>query len=223
MARSELTDITFVLDRSGSMGTIKADTIGGFNQFLEDQKKAAGEALMTLVQFDDQYEVHYAGVPIAAVKSLNNDTFVPRGWTALYDAIGKTVVATGKRIASMPEAQRPGKVLIVIMTDGGENKSVEFVGEAGRLAVSELVKHQMDKYAWAFLFLGASLDAPKVAEGLGMGFNNAVAYTASGKGVQSVMRGVSRGTANLRSATGPVDNQNFTSAYMNPDDPPAKP
>ena len=104
MARSELPDITFVLDRSGSMGIIKADTIGGFNQFIEDQKKAAGEALMTLVQFDDQYEVNYAGVPIAAVRPLNTDTFVPRGWTALYDAIGKTVVATGKRIASMPEA-----------------------------------------------------------------------------------------------------------------------
>ena len=143
MTDQNLTDITIVLDRSGSMASVRADTIGGFNEFLRKQREAnIGECRVSLVQFDDQYETVYADRPVAVAADLTSETFVPRGSTALNDAIGKTIAATGARYAALPELMRPGKVLFVIVTDGGENASKEYTGAK----VQEMIVQQRDKY-----------------------------------------------------------------------------
>jgi len=120
------TDITVVLDRSGSMESIAGDVIGGLNTFVRAQAQVEGEACFTLVQFDDHYEVVHAHVPVQDVPPLTDQTYVPRGSTALLDAIGRTIVATGARLAMMAEADRPQVVIFAVQTDGLENASREF-------------------------------------------------------------------------------------------------
>src|SRR6476620_7328202 len=120
------TDVTVILDRSGSMEAIASDVIGGFNQFLAEQQRHPGDCRLTLVQFDDRYEVLYLARPIADAARLTADTFEPRGSTALLDAIGRTIDATGARLAALPEAERPNRVLLAIVTDGQENASVHY-------------------------------------------------------------------------------------------------
>src|SRR6266487_1756585 len=105
--RNDMTDITIVLDRSGSMEAIREDAVGGFNRFLRDQQAADGQARLTLVQFDHLYEPLYQGLDIRDAKALDQTTFVPRGSTALLDAIGRTIKATGDRLSAMTEAERP--------------------------------------------------------------------------------------------------------------------
>ena len=109
------TDITIILDRSGSMESVKTDTIGGFNSFLSEQQKVTGEASLSLVQFDDQYEVVYLDKDINSADKLTEATFQPRGMTALYDAIGRTINSVGQRLSSTPENERPDKVIFVIL------------------------------------------------------------------------------------------------------------
>ena len=124
-----LTDITFILDRSGSMAGLVDDTIGGFNTFLAEQKKVAGAANVTLVSFADGAATVYAGRPLADAPPLTRETYSPSGNTALYDAICETVDAAGARFAMMPESERPGMVMVVIITDGEENHSRKFSRE----------------------------------------------------------------------------------------------
>ena len=162
--RSDLTDITLVVDRSGSMGSIREDAEGGVNAFIEEQKRADGEAVLTLVQFDTEYEFLHRGVPIDDVKSYK---LAPRGLTALLDAVGRAINETGSRLAAMPEEQRPGLVVFVIVTDGLENSSREF----SRARIREMIQHQQEKYDWQFTFLGADQDA--FAEAGGMGIDSA--------------------------------------------------
>lgn len=169
------TDITLVLDRSGSMDTIREDVIGGFNAFVEEQRKLAGEARLSLVRFDHEYEVVYTGRPLADVVPLDRATYVPRGSTALLDAVGRTIIATGARLAGTLEAARPDRVIIVVQTDGLENASREFTREQ----VVQLVAHQQHKYAWQFVFLGANLDAIGEAAALGIDPGAALQYQAS--------------------------------------------
>ena len=121
--RSDLTDITLVVDRSGSMEQVQEDAEGGVNSFIAQQAKEPGEALLTLVQFDTEYEFLHKGVPISQVPKFE---LVPRGMTALLDAVGRAMNETGERIAKMDERDRPGLVVFVVMTDGQENSSKEF-------------------------------------------------------------------------------------------------
>ncbi|MBC8139134.1 MAG: VWA domain-containing protein, partial [Fibrella sp.] len=114
--KTDYTHITLVLDRSGSMESMRGDAIGGFNTFLKDQQAAPGAATLTLVQFDDRYEKPYEFAPIASVAPLSERTFVPRGSTALLDAVGQAIEETGGRLASLPEHERPAKVLFVTLT-----------------------------------------------------------------------------------------------------------
>lgn len=132
MSNYNLTDITVVLDRSGSMSAVREDTIHGFNQFLRDQQKVPGEATITLNQFDDIFEHVLKASRIADAKPLDDRTFVPRGFTALLDAIGRSINETGERLKNMGEDQRPGKVVFVILTDGHENYSKLFTPRADR-------------------------------------------------------------------------------------------
>jgi uncharacterized protein YegL len=123
---ANLCEIGFVLDRSGSMESMRLEAIGGFNAFLASHQKAAGEAKLTLVLFDHEYIVTHDGRPVKEVPALDPRTYVPRGTTALLDASGRTINTIGERLDKMPEAERPGKVIVSILTDGLENASQEF-------------------------------------------------------------------------------------------------
>jgi hypothetical protein len=183
MARPDLTDITLVLDRSGSMASVKDATIEAFNGFLQSQRGGAGTAQMTLVQFDDQYEPLYTARPLVAAPLLNDQTFVPRGCTALLDAMGRTIVCTGKRLREMPEADRPGTVLFVTLTDGLENASREYTLEK----INAMIAEQRDKYSWQFIFLAANQDAIAAAARMGIGAAQALTYSHSTAGIQGCL------------------------------------
>jgi len=124
--KNNLTEIVFILDRSGSMCSLVNDTIGGFNSFIEDQKQEDGEALLTTILFDDQYEILHNGVNIKTVKPMTTKEYSARGMTALLDAIGKTINTVGDRFNKLDEDNKPSKVIFVITTDGQENQSKEF-------------------------------------------------------------------------------------------------
>lgn len=174
------TDITIILDRSGSMDSVKDDTIGGFNSFLGEQQKVEGEAVLSLVQFDDQYEVVYLDKDIHSAAKLTEATFQPRGMTALFDAVGRTINSVGNRLASTAEAERPDKVLFVIMTDGFENASHEFSASE----ISEMINHQRNIYKWEFMFIGANQDAVLSAREIGIPAAAALTYAGNAEGTQ---------------------------------------
>lgn len=135
----DCTDITILLDRTGSMASAVTDTIGGFNTFLQGQKAEPGRCLLSLVQFDDidPQEIIHDAKAIAEVPELTGETFVPRGRTPLLDALGKAIVRTGQRLAALPETDRPNKVIFVILTDGQENASREYT----RPQVFDMIDH----------------------------------------------------------------------------------
>jgi Mg-chelatase subunit ChlD len=182
------TDITIVLDRSGSMQTIREDTIGGFNSFLKEQKETDDGDRLTLVQFDNQYEVVHDDIALAEVQPLDDKTFVPRGGTALLDAIGRTINSTGARLSALDEKDRPEKVIFVIITDGAENQSREF----SHKQAMEMIGHQTDKYDWQFMFIGANQDAIGVGRALGIAAGSSMSYAASNIGTQNAWKGFSR-------------------------------
>jgi hypothetical protein len=188
------TDISIVLDRSGSMDSVKSDTIGGFNSFLKAQKEVPGEATITLAQFDDIYEVVYEGIRLQGAPLLNDQTFVPRGTTALLDAIGRTINATGKRLAAIPETERPEKVIFVILTDGYENASREFKVEQ----INDMIRHQRDVYAWEIVFIGANQDAITSASQMGIQAANALTYAANTVGTQQAFSSLTQNIAAYR-------------------------
>lgn len=184
------TDINIILDRSGSMEQIKEATISSINEFINAQKLVPGDATLSLYQFDDKYDTVYENRPLQQASHLSNETFVPRGWTALYDAICTTIDSVGARLSKMTESDRPKKVLVVVMTDGHENMSKKF----SKYDVASKIKHQQDKYSWQFVFLGANQDAIATADSLGFDKGSALTYQFSNAGVK-------RGTTQLCAAT----------------------
>lgn len=190
---SNLTEIVFILDRSGSMHGLEADTIGGYNSFLENQKKEEGETLVTTVLFDDEYELLYNGVAINSAKLTSKQYFV-RGCTALLDAVGKTIIDIKRRIANKPENQRPSKVIFVITTDGMENASTEFT----KAKVKELITHQQEMENWEFLFFGANIDSASTAESIGINAEDAIDFEASSVGVKCMMAEASSSVSERR-------------------------
>ncbi len=178
MTRSDLTHLYFLLDRSGSMQSIRSDIEGGFEAFVGEQRKGDGECLANLAQFDDVYEVVYADRPVADVPPLY---LRPRNMTALHDAMGRLVTDAGAKLAALPEDQRPGTVIVAIMTDGLENASKEWHAPA----VKALVELQTKQYGWEFLYMGADQDAVEVGVGLGISAANSVTY-ARGKAKEAM-------------------------------------
>lgn len=176
-----LTEIIFLLDRSGSMGGLESDTIGGFNAFIKKQSQMDGDTIVTTVLFDDKYEILWNGVDAKKIKLTSKEYFV-RGCTALLDAAGKTILDVGYRLSRTEESNQPGKVIFVITTDGMENASKEFTHEK----VKELIKHQQEKYSWEFIFLGANIDTAKEADSLGISAENAYNFEASSDGVDKM-------------------------------------
>lgn len=200
------TDIVIVLDRSGSMSSVAGNTIEGFNRFLDDQKKAPGSATLTLNQFDHQYERIVNGADIHLVAPLTGKTFVPRGMTALLDAIGKSINDTGDRLRKLPASERPDKVIVVIMTDGHENASQEFT----RDQIQKMVEHQRGTYAWEFVFLGANMDAIATARSYGFDTANTITYASNDIGTRRAFRSLSSNATSMR--TGLTKNMSFTAS-----------
>jgi uncharacterized protein YegL len=186
------TDITVVLDRSGSMTNVVNDTIGGFNKFIEEQKKAPGTANITLHQFDNEFETVINNQNIQLAAPLTDKTFIPRGMTALLDAIGNAINLTGKRLSELKENERAEHVIFVIITDGEENSSKEFTKEK----IFEMIGHQRDKYSWMFMFLGAGQDAIQVAQTYNIPRKDALTYNSHK--ISSVFQSVSQKSSLFR-------------------------
>jgi uncharacterized protein YegL len=176
----DLTEIVFILDRSGSMGGLENDTIGGFNGFVKNQSKA-GQTNLTTILFDEKYEILHNGIDAKNV-TLTDKEYFTRGSTALLDAIGKTINEVGKRLGETPEDKRPGKVIFVITTDGLENASREF----GYDAVKNMITRQTEKYGWEFVFMGANIDVAQEGGKLGISIDRSFSFTASAEGVDNM-------------------------------------
>jgi len=192
--KQNYSDITVVLDRSGSMGGLTDEVIGAFNTFVDEQKKVQGEATFSLIQFDDHYEVNYKAIDIKDVTHLNEKTYVPRGMTALYDAVGKTIISTGKRLSHMEESERPEKIIFLIQTDGEENASKQHTLKD----VKSMIKEQQEKYSWEFVFLGSNIDAVGVATDIGIRQDRAMKYANNPQGTRDAFCSLSSNLASYR-------------------------
>lgn len=189
--KSNYTEVAVVLDRSGSMVSIAADMRGGFDEFIAAQRKLDGVCKVTLARFDTDYELVYSQCPVAEVPPLE---LVPRGGTALLDAVGRTINELGTKLARMKEKDRPAKVMFVVITDGQENSSKEYNYER----IRGMIEHQRAKYNWEFVFLGADANAFEVAASIGISFHNTANYAASSVGSRALFRGLSQSLDDLR-------------------------
>ena len=177
-----LTEIVFILDRSGSMAGLENDTIGGFNGFVKKQAQA-GQTSLTTILFDDKYETLHNGID-AGKAALTDKEYYTRGCTALLDAVGKTIKDVRKRLKKTPEASRPGKVIFVITTDGLENASRKFSYDE----IKKMITRQTEKYGWEFIFMGANIDVAKEGSRMGIRADHSVAFCASPAGVNAMYR-----------------------------------
>ncbi len=199
--RKGLTEVVFILDRSGSMSGLEADTIGGFNSLVEKQKKEEGDALISVVLFDDRSEVIYDRVPVQKVEPMNDRQYYVRGCTALLDAIGGAVHHIGNVHKYAREEDRPEKTLFIITTDGMENSSHEYTYKK----VKKLVEKQQSKYGWEFLFLGANIDAISVAGSFGIDSKRAINYMSDSRGTGVSFKALSNTVSSFRCMTDDMD------------------
>jgi len=196
--RQDYTHITVILDRTGSMESIRDDTIGGFNAFLKKQKEEPGTATLTLVQFDSQdpYEILHRFNPIEEVPELTRETYVPRASTPLLDAIGRGINDLESCLGELKEDDRPSKVVVVVVTDGQENSSREFRKEQ----IEKMVKEKTEKRDWQFVFLSADLSAIGDARGVGISADAVLLFEKNRSGNESAWNSLSAQTSNFRSA-----------------------
>lgn len=183
-----LTEIAFILDRSGSMESMAGAAIDGFNRMLREQQAEPGQARLTLVLFDDQYEVPVNSLPVSEVVELDATTYVPRGSTALLDAVGRTIDELGARLAATPEPERPGQVIVAILTDGMENASLRHTWQD----ISRRIRHQTENYQWKFLFLGANQDAIATAGRMSIQAADAANFQATAASYSAVNDAMAR-------------------------------
>jgi len=199
-----LTELVFILDKSGSMGGLEADTIGGYNSMLAKQQAVEGECRITTVLFDNNYELLHDRIDIKAVSPMTDKQYQVGGSTALLDAIGRTINKIGNAQKNTAEEYRAQKVMFVIITDGEENSSREFSADR----VKELIERQKTKYGWEFIFLGANIDAVQTATRFGIGADRAVDYIADDKGTELNFSVMARALTGFR-GTGTVDGSCF--------------
>jgi len=185
--KKNLTELVFILDRSGSMAGLESDTIGGFNAMLEKQKNEPGEAVVTTVLFDDRYELLHDRIDIKGVSPITQKEYYVRGSTALLDAIGKTISKTAHAQMNTSKEYRADKVLFVITTDGLENASREYTYDK----VRNLVERQKKEYGWEFIFLGANIDAIAAAASFGISADRAANFIPDSRGTDLNYRVVS--------------------------------
>lgn len=188
------TQITFVLDSSGSMNSIADDTRGGFNAFLDDQRDEAGTATVTLYDFNTTVDQVYERYPVADAPELDEENYTPGGQTALYDAITRAIDETGKNIAAIEPAEQPDKVIVVVLTDGKENAS-----ETPLDAVRGRIEHRQEADDWEFLFIGANQNAVLTAEGMGIDRDRSLTMAHDGDGTRDAYRSTSENISEARS------------------------
>ncbi len=191
-----LTEIVYILDRSGSMGGLEADTIGGFNSMMEKQKKTGEKALVSTVLFDDECEVIHDRIPIEKIEKMTDKQYYVRGCTALLDAVGGAIHHIGNVHKYAREEDRPEKTIFVITTDGMENASSRY----SREKVQKMVKKQQKKYGWEFIFIGANIDAYAEAQKFGIRRDRAVNYVSDSVGTGIVYEGVSKAVCSVMMA-----------------------
>jgi uncharacterized protein YegL len=190
-----VTELVFILDKSGSMAGLEADTIGGYNAMLKKQQKAEGEAIVTTVLFDHEYHLLHDRIKVRGISPITSEDYEVGGTTALLDAIGFTIQKIVNVQKRTYEAERAGKVLFIITTDGLENASREFTASR----IKKMVQHQKEKYGWEFMFLGANIDAISTAEQFGIDEDFAVDYHADSMGTQLNYEIVSEAVMKIRS------------------------
>lgn len=178
--KKNLTEIVFILDRSGSMHGLEADTIGGFNSMIEKQKKETGEALVSTILFDNAAEVIHDRVSLKDIRKLTSRDYCVKGCTALLDAVGGAIHHIGNIHKYARPEDVPEHTLFIITTDGMENASRRY----NSMEVKKMITRQKEKYGWEFLFLGANIDAVETAAGFGIGADRAVNYRADSQGTQ---------------------------------------
>lgn len=182
-----------VLDSSGSMESLKADTIGGFNSFLGDQEDQEGEATITLYDFNSNVEQVYQAQNIEEASRLDADTYRPSGQTALHDAIATAISDASDRIKSQDNDEKPDNVIIVVLTDGKENAS-----ETPHDTVREQIENRQEEHGWEFLFIGANQDAAMTAEDMGIDSDQALSMASSGEGAREAYASTSEQVQNAR-------------------------
>ena len=198
--KKNLTELVFILDRSGSMAGLEADTIGGFNAMTQKQRKEPGEALVSTVLFDNETQVIHDRVPLEKVPALTQTEYYVRGCTALLDAVGGAIHHIGNVHKYAREEDRPEKTLFVITTDGMENASRRYTYDK----VKAMIEHQREKYGWEFLFLGANIDAAREAARFGIRADRAANYHADHIGTEVIYEAVSEAVCQVRSCAAPL-------------------
>lgn len=191
---ANLTELVFILDRSGSMSGLESDTIGGFNSMLKKQQNEPGDAVVTTVLFDDQYELLHDRINIKGVSPITEKDYYVRGSTAMLDAVGKTIQKIVNVQKNTSEDQRAGRVMFVITTDGMENASREYTYEK----IKEMIETEKTKYGWEFIFLGANIDAVSTAARFGIDKDRAANYCPDSQGTCLNFMVVSEAVSELR-------------------------
>ena len=194
--KKNLTELVFILDRSGSMAGLEGDTIGGFNAMIEQQKGEPGEALVSTVLFDHESEVIHDRVNIQRIEPMTRQQYYVRGCTALLDAVGGAIHHIGNVHKYAREEDRPEKTLFVITTDGMENASRKYTYDQ----LKTMIERQKEKFGWEFIFLGANIDAAKEAARFGISEDRAANYHADSKGTAVVYEAVSEAVCSVRAS-----------------------
>lgn len=199
--KDNLTEIVCILDESGSMRSLRKDTVEGYNSFIDSQKEQEGEAKVTTILFNGESRILHDRIDVKEVPEMKKRDYSPRGSTSLLDALGSAIDRTGKILSDTPEEERPSKVIFMIVTDGEENTSTEYTYQD----VKDRVTHQQDKYSWSFIFVGANIDS--YSEGMKLGFyeNNISNYTANQIGTESLYKSISNAVCDYR-VTGNISN-----------------
>jgi uncharacterized protein YegL len=192
--KTNTTELVFILDRSGSMSGLEADTIGGFNGILKKQKEEPGAAFVTTVLFDDRYEILHDRINVLELNPITEKEYYVMGSTALLDAIGKTISRVGNAQKHAIPENRADKVLVVIITDGWENASREYSSQR----VRDMIDRQKDRYGWEFLFLGANIDAVSTAAEFGINEDRASNYNADSVGTKLNYEAINSFVCNMR-------------------------
>ena len=192
--KKNLTELVFILDKSGSMSGLEKDTIGGFNSLLDQQRKVDGECVITTVLFDNRYELLHDRIDIRAVQPITGKEYFVGGSTALLDAIGRTIHKIDTAQKNTTEDYRAEKVMFVIITDGEENASRHY----SSMQIRQMIQHQKERYGWEFIFLGANIDAVETAGRFGIDADRAVDYVPDGEGTELNFRMMSETVATFR-------------------------
>ncbi len=198
--KKNLTELVMILDRSGSMGGLESDTIGGYNSMLKKQREAEGEVLVSTVLFDDRIDVLYDRVPLEKLPQMTEKEYYVRGCTALLDAVGGAVRHIGNVHKYAREEDRPEKTIFVITTDGLENASREYSYDR----VKKIVERQKEKYGWEFLFLGANIDAIETAGRFGITADRAANYHSDSKGTALNYEVLADAVCEMRVSAAPI-------------------